>query len=145
KLTQTSGNATLTLNLPANGGPPTPQLSNFAQIQSFDPTADLTATWGAFLEVKENDTISFEMNDEHTHFQAPDPCVPRLLPNTATSILVPKNTFGVGGTMDGSLTFNKFGAFDTNTVPGMVGISGYSKTTSFKPGGGGTTIPDRPT
>jgi hypothetical protein len=134
-LNQATGPATIKISVPPNAAPPTPQISNFAQTQSFDPAADFTVQWGAFTGATATDSIFFEMRDATTTFMAPDLCVPRLLPNTATSITVPKNTFGAGGEIDGTLSFNRYSALDTNSLPGIVISSGYSKTTSFKPGG----------
>ena len=133
-MTRTTGTAILTLSLNVNGAPPTPQITDFAQTQNFDPTADLTVQWLPFTGATANDSIFFDMSDSVAgiDFHAPDPCIPRDLPNTATSILVPKNTFGAGADIDGSLGFDKINSRDTNSVPGLFAYAIYSKTTSFK-------------
>jgi hypothetical protein len=138
-----SGTSTMTLTVPASG-PPTPHISNFTEVQAFNPTADLTVRWDPFTGVAVDDSISFDMNDQTVNFHAPDPCVPRELKNTDISILVPRNTFGTGTLIDGSLTFGKVGSFDTNSIPGIAGFSGYSKMTSFKPGNSGNPEPEQP-
>ena len=138
-----TGTSTMKLNLPTSA-PPVPHLSNFAEVQAFNPTADLTVRWDPFTSVAANDSISFEMSDQTADFHAPDPCVPRELLNTATSILVPKNTFGTGTTINGSLTFAKYGSMDTNSIPGISGFAAYNKITSFTPGGSGNPAPEQP-
>jgi Bacterial Ig-like domain len=145
-MTRTTGTAALTLSLAANGAPPTPQITNFAQTQNFDPTADLTVQWLPFAGAAAYDSIYFDMSDTTagTDFHAPDPCIPRDLPNTATSIVVPKNTFGAGADIDGSLGFNKIGSLNTNSVPGLVAFADYSKTTSFKATTSGGSQPNPP-
>ena len=137
-----TGTAVVNLNLPAAAAPPTPQIVNLTQTLSFDPTADFTVQWLPFTGASTNDTISFDLNDSHgTDFHAPDLCIPRPLTNTATSILIPKNTFGVGGVMQGSLTFDHLASVDTNTIPTMPAFAGYSKTTDFHAGSSTATQP----
>jgi hypothetical protein len=134
------GTATLTLNLPANAVPPIPQITDLAQTLSLNPTNDFTVQWGPFTNAVPNDSIAFDLTDGHgTDFRAPDYCLPRPLTNTATSILIPKNTFGVGAVIDGSLSFEKVTGFDTNSIPTMPAFAGYSKMTEFRAGSGGTT------
>jgi hypothetical protein len=142
-LKQSTGSASMKLNLAASA-PPTPHLTNFEQVQAFSPTADFRVQWDPFTGAAANDGIIFTMADQTRNFTAPDPCVPRELANTATFIIVPANTFGVGTDIDGSLTFSKSGGFDTNSIPGINGVGGYSKTTSFKPKVSGTPGPDQP-
>jgi Bacterial Ig-like domain len=138
-----SGTGTVILNLTGNG-PPTPQIVNFAQAQNFDPTADFALQWLPFTGAAPNDTIVLSLSDSITDFVAPDLCVPRPLKNTDTSILVPKNTFGAGTEIDGSLIFNSGSSFDTNSIPGVIAFAGYTKQTTFKLLQGGGTPPTQP-
>ena len=74
-------------------------------------------------------------------FQAPDPCVPRELAPTATSIVLPANTLTAGKTYRATLSFGDVFYFSTNTIPNMSGFSSVSSTTEFEikttTGGGG--------
>jgi hypothetical protein len=132
-----TGDVTVTLNLAA-AAPPTPEITNLGQ--PFDPAADSPIQWLAFAGVTPNDSLSFTLTQAGgTNFHAPDFCLPRPLANTATSIVVPKNTFKAGPTLEGSLDFMKITTMDTNSLPDLVAMAGYSKTTEFKlPMGGGT-------
>ena len=72
------------------------------------------------------------------NFSAPDPCVPRELANTATSIVIPKGTFALAGEIDGSLTFTKASSQDTS-IADLSGFAVYSKMTEFKLRSGSTS------
>lgn len=131
---RTTGSATATVTLSANPYPPTPQISNFDLLKSYDATIDETLRWLPFTGAQTQDGISLNVRDSAGHdFQAPDPCIPRALTNTATSIVIPKNTFASGSPIEGSLMFSKYSTFDTNSVPGIVIFAGASRSTSFKP------------
>jgi hypothetical protein len=144
-IVRATGTAVLTLALLPTGVPPTPQMSNLAQLQNWDATADVMAQWLPFAGVTTADYLSFDLNDTHgTDFHAPDLCIPRPLANTLTSIVVPKNTFGAGETIDGSLTFQKNNSSNTNSVPGIPAYATYSKTTSFKATTSGGSVDGRP-
>jgi hypothetical protein len=136
-----SGSVTATVMLPATTAyPPMPMVSNMAALQKFDPAADLTVQWPSFTGAAANDSIRFEVHDSlGTSFEAPDPCVPRTLANTATSIVVPKNTFGNGGIEGGTLSFDKITTIDSNSVPNILLFGFVGKSTDLKPqsSGGG--------
>lgn len=126
---------TLSVNLPASAEPPTPQLSDFNSLENFNAAADFTLAWHAFAGAGPNDQLSVALYDKMgTRFNAPDPCVPRPLEVTDTSIIVPKNTFSGTGLLDGTLTFIKFGTFDTNSVRDIYAMGAFNKQTSFKLG-----------
>jgi hypothetical protein len=144
-ITRTTGTVVLTIALAANGAPPTPQIANFPQTQNFDPTANLTVQWLPFTGAAAIDSIYFSMSDAGTHFNAPDPCVPRSLAVTDTSIVVPKNTFGAGAEINGYLSFSKIGTLNTNSVPDLMAYGGYSKMTSFNSTTSGGTTSSKPT
>jgi hypothetical protein len=77
-------------------------------------------------------------------FQAPDPCVPRELPVTATSITLPAGTLQNNRSYRGSLTFSRSFYWNTNSIPEMAGFGSLTKQTEFtlKTGTGGGTGPD---
>ena len=99
--------------------------------------------WNAFTGAGANDYISLIVIDTSAGdvvFQAPDLCVPRELPVTATSIVLPANTLQNNRTYDATLTFSRMFYFSTNAVPEMAGSGHISRQTTFtiKTGTGGT-------
>jgi hypothetical protein len=71
--------------------------------------------------------------------------VPRELPVTATSVVIPANTFKAGGVYEASLGFSRIFYFSTNAVPDMVGSGAISRNTrmTLSTGGGGPATPAR--
>lgn len=132
KLDRVNGSSTASVQL-GSSYPPTPQLSDFSIVQNFNATADQNFQWFPFTGVGANDHLSFTVHDKSGHyFSAPDPCVPRQLANTATSIVVPKGSLTAPDPIEGDLTFQRVSSYDTNTVPGIIIYSSLSKETSFK-------------
>lgn len=126
-----SGTKTVTVTLPSTA-PPTPTVANYAATQAFDATADFNLQWLPFTGVATHDSLFLSIFEPGgKSFSAPDICVPRELANTATSIVIPKNTFGVGSDKDGNLYFSKIGGFDTNSIAGFSAYATYSKSTEF--------------
>ncbi len=134
----------VSLNMPATT-PPTPHLANFAETRNFDPDQDFTLRWDAFSGAVAGDSIHLSlMTGTNVVFQAPDPCVPRTLAVSATSITIPAKTFEKGKVYQGSLAFQRQFHMDTNSIPGMAGFAAISKTTEFTislGGGGSATAP----
>lgn len=141
----TGGMATMPLNLPPNGYPPIPQINNFDQTQNIAPAADFTVLFNGLLAPALNDSISFTISDlTGLVFSTPNPCIPRYLPNTATSVTIPANTLSAGKVYTAHLHYFKVGTLNSNTVPGMVGSSGFSKSTTFQIKTAGGTQPTAP-
>jgi len=125
-------NTTQTLTVAIGQEPPAPHLANWNEANTLNAGADFALRWDAFTGAVQNDSILLNMHDQAgQNFTAPDPCVPRELANTASSIVIPRNTFALTGEIDGSLTFSKGGAQDTS-ISDLSGSAGYSKTTEFK-------------
>ena len=128
---QASGSSSTRITV-GSGVPPTPQISNFATTQSYNAASDYTLQWGPFTGVAPIDSLYLSISDVRgTNFSAPDLCVPRLLANTATSIVIPANTFSVGGAKNGSLSFSKVGDSKTNALPNISIYASYNKSTDF--------------
>lgn len=147
RITVKQGTSTSTVNLEVgvNGAPPVPQLTNFAQTQAFNPAADFSLQWLPFMGAVENDGIFLQLSDETgAEFHAPDPCIPIELPNTATSIVVPANTFTTGTVKNGSISFSKASSFDTNAISQVSAFASYSKTTTFEVKGSDDPQPAAP-
>lgn len=138
------------LTMPASI-PPVPKVANYAAAQTINAAQDFTLQWNAFAGASGNDSISLVVVSTNNLlpavvFQAPDLCVPRALPATATSIVIPANTLPSGKIFNATLTYNRTGYFSTNAVPGMVGMSGITYSTRFTlntGAGGGTADPAR--
>ncbi len=134
QIQRAKGSASVTVNLAA-ADLPIPHITNLDAAQAFDPKADFTLRWQPFTGAGKNDNLNVFIYDRMgTTFNAPDPCVPRELKNTDTSVVVPKNTFSGSGTFDGSLTFGRYSPPDTNSIPDMAAIAGITKHTSFRLG-----------
>jgi hypothetical protein len=82
-----------TMTMPSEG-PPIPKITNFEEAQDVNPSVDFTLRWNGFSGAGPNDHISMYISDTNGNvvFQAPNLCVPRELPATATSVLIPANT-----------------------------------------------------
>ncbi len=134
------------MSLPAF--PPIPVVANFTESQSVNPAADFTLRWNAFTGANpDHDVIDLTITDgADVVFSAPDPCVPRELPVTATSIVIPAGTLGPGKTYRVDLVFGRQGYFSTNTFENMFGSSAVSRLTSLTlrtTGGGEEPLPAR--
>src|SRR5205814_5485548 len=79
-------------------------------------------------------------------FMAPNPCVPRALDPTATSIVIPTNYFRPELNYQGQLQFGLNFYSSTTDVPQMAGYGVVQRNTSFalkagSMGGTATTVP----
>jgi hypothetical protein len=120
---------------------PVPTLTNFSETQSLDPARDFTLRWQPFTGAGSQQAISLSIeDDEGMEFHAPDECVPVELANTATSIIVPKNTFSSGTVWDGSLAFLSAGS-SNETIADLPGLATYGKMTRFILRTGGSSNP----
>lgn len=142
RLTQTGqAERSIPMTMPATT-PPVPKVANFAEAQAVNATQPFTLRWNAFTGASGDDSLMLSIMDQATVvFQAPDPCVPRELAPTATSIVLPANTLTAGKTYRATLSFGDVFYFSTNTIPNMSGFSSVSSTTEFEikttTGGGG--------
>jgi hypothetical protein len=130
--------------------PPTPaaipKIANFSDAQSVNAAEPFTLQWNAFAPAGQRAYIMLILSDElgNVVFMAPNPCIPRTLEPSATSIVVPANTFKPGSTYNGILQFGITFYSSTNTIPQMAGYGSVWRTTDFTlktAGGTGTTEP----
>ena len=133
----------VTMSFPASN-PPVPKNTNFDAAQAVNAGQDFTLQWNSFTGAAGLDAIGLVVTGTNNFmpaivFRAPDLCVPRPLAPTATSIVIPANTFKSNQTYTASLSFSRVGYFSTNSVPEMAGYSAVSRTTQFtiKTGTGG--------
>jgi hypothetical protein len=122
-----------TLALPANAYPPIPQVLNLTEFQAMNTNQNFTLRWNAYTGAGQFDAITLEIHTESGSevFYAPDFCLPRPLPNTATSIVIPAGTFSTSGNYEGTLTFSRLAASDTNSIALNYGSAGISASTHF--------------
>jgi hypothetical protein len=109
-----------------------PKIINFDEGQAIDPTKEFTLRWDPFTPQVPGAFIQLVISDGTGRlvFLAPNPCIPRALDPTATSIVIPTNYFSAGLTYYGQLVFgvNFYSDTDTN---GMVGYGAAQRQMSF--------------
>jgi len=123
-----------------------PKIANYAEAQAIDATNDFTVRWNAFSPQGPGAFIRLIISDElgNLVFLAPNPCVPRDLDPTATSIVIPANYFHPELNYTGQLQFGFNFYVSTNDVPQMVGYGAVLRNTSFAlkaASAGGTVAP----
>jgi hypothetical protein len=138
----------IAMNMPA-ANVPVPKIINFADAQAVNANLNFNLQWNPFTGAGANDHLSLVISDAQSGvvFEAPDLCVPRELPVTATSVILPAGTLQMDKTYHASLTFMRTFYFVTNAVPSMAGFGALSKSTEFTvktgTGGGGGGAPAR--
>jgi hypothetical protein len=137
------GSATMPVGNPSQM--PVPRVVNLTELSSMNVTQNFTLNFSEFTGAAGLDGIYIEISGDEGQgeFRAPDPCVPRFLPNTATAVIIPANTFKTGQTYRGSISFSRFN-FDTNSIPDTGVTSGATARTSFEFTIGGTSTPRQP-
>ena len=110
-----------------------PTSANFDAAQAIDATQSFTLRWNAFTPQGPGAAISVVISDQFGNliFLAPNPCVPRALASTDTSVVIPANYLRPGLTYNGQLQFGNSFFYSTNAVPKMSGYGNISRVTSF--------------
>ncbi len=119
QLTRTSG-AAPSANISVSGAyPPIPQIQNYTACQSVDPAADFTVQWNGFAGASEGDIVAFTIMHPASiwSWSAPDPCIPRALPNTATSVTIPADTLESGTAYEATLIYSRMTHSESNGIP----------------------------
>ncbi len=126
------GILTNTLQLkPASGPDPypanPPHISNFADLQAFNPAAPVTMHWDAFTGATEQDFIEVTIADAAggVLFQSPFPGQAGVIPGTATALTIPANTVPPSTTLACQVLFLKVVSQNTSSYPGVTGVAGY--------------------
>jgi hypothetical protein len=121
------------MTMPAASVVPVPKVANYAAAQAVNAAQAFTLQWNAFTDATASDYISLTITDGTGGFlfQAPDLCVPRELPVTATSIVIPANTLPANKTLSATLGFGRTTYSSTNAVPEMSGFGGLSRSVDF--------------
>ena len=137
----------INMTMPANNIP-VPKILNYAEAQAVEAAQDFTLRWNSFSGATSDDHLFIMVIEEQGDvvFEAPDLCLPRELPVTATSVVIPAGTLVDGRTTSASLSFGKAFYASTNAVPEMSGFGGISRDTTFRMHagtGGGPNDPAR--
>ena len=123
------------LSLPAPVYPNPPQVSNFAAAQSLNPLADFTLQWDAIPGATTGDALWVVITDATGNpvFSTPYPATNwnGSLTGTATSVVIPTNTFQFGHAYTGTITFFKITSVNTTDYPGATGITVVAVQTWF--------------
>jgi hypothetical protein len=135
-----TGAGSATVALGSVGTVPVPKINNLVELGSMNAGNAFTLTFAPFTGVTANDSIFISINEVNGtgQFYAPDFCRNILLPNTATSVVIPANTFKAGARYEGSITFSKGNGFNTNAINGVTTYATVSAVTEFgfETGGG---------
>lgn len=110
-----------------------PKILNYDEAQAIDAASDFTLQWNPFTPQGPGPFIRLIITDElgKLVFMAPNPCVPRTLDPTATSIVIPTNHFSAGVNYQGLLVFG-FNFYNSTTdVPQMAGYGVVQRSTTF--------------
>jgi hypothetical protein len=116
------------LTLTGNDYPNAPQVSNYAALQSLDPTQEFTIQWLPFNGGETQDYIAVGIEASDPVFQTGLFGTPIALNGRATSVTIPANTLPAGAKCELILWFVKFVDINSTTYPGAVGYTGYGQT-----------------
>jgi hypothetical protein len=121
-----------------------PKILNFTEAQTVNPAADFTLRWNQFLNTTASNYLSVIVIDPQSRivFRAPNPCVPRPLAPTDTSVVIPAHLLQTNTTYTAYLQFGNQFYYDTNSFVSMTGSGNLGALTKFtvKTTGGGVTI-----
>jgi hypothetical protein len=115
------------LSMPPPVYPDPPHVSNFAAAQSLNPLAAFTLQWDAIPGGTTDDTLWVVITDTNGNpvFSTPYPPMDLAgsLKGTATSVVIPTNTFQFGHAYVGTITFFRTTSVNTTDYPGAVGVT----------------------
>ena len=132
QLTRTSGSPSANVSL-SGSYPNTPQIINYDAAQAVNPAADFVLQWNGFTGASGSDSVGVTLVHPTTFWtwSAPDPCVPRALANTATSVTIPAGTLQAGTTYECTLSYTRFPYSSTNAIADMQLLSMLQKSVEF--------------
>ena len=147
-VTQTvnDGDHTSNLSVEGNDYPPAPILQNFAGSQAIDPALPFTLQWTGFVGGTLSDFIFIQIENSQGRVFAtsPHPGVVGVLDGTATSLVIPAQTFQPGRSYVGRIVFHRYSTINWTDYPNVLGVGGYFSQTDFSiatTGGGDITPP----
>jgi hypothetical protein len=122
------------LSMPPAAYPIPPHVSNFAAAQSINPLASFTLQWDPMPGAHTNDNFWVLITEAGgVVFSTPDPATDHAaaLQGTATSVIVPANTFQPGHAYTGWITYSRATSLNLSAYPGAAGVTTMGATTSF--------------
>ncbi|MGO8929577.1 MAG: hypothetical protein ACLQU3_22145 [Limisphaerales bacterium] len=123
------------LTNPAAAYPNPPQVSNFAAAQSVNPLSPFTLQWNAIPGATTNDFLWVFANDTSGNvvFSTPEPSIDPsdALSGTATSVVIPINTFQSGQAYTGWIILFHTTSVNMLDYPGAAGLTIVAAATSF--------------
>jgi hypothetical protein len=122
------------LSMPPAAYPNPPHVSNFAAAQSINPIAPFTLQWDLISGATTNDSIWVLVTDASgVVFSTPEPATDHAaaLQGTATSVIVPTNTFQPGHAYTGWITYFRTTSLNLSAYPGAAGLTMTAAMTSF--------------
>ena len=123
-----------TISMTVPDVPPAPLLANYDAAQAIDAGHDFALQWNPLPATAPGPFIQLVIRDRYGKliFAAPNSCVSRTLDPSATSVVIPANTFRPGVLYQGVLEFGYNFYHDTNAVPSSVGDGNVLRATSFQ-------------
>lgn len=130
EITRTTGpKVTVPVSFPA-AYPPTPHIVNYPEAQAVDPAQPFVLKWNGIPGATTNDFISLSIHDGQFSWHAPEPCIPRPLPPSATSIEIPAGTLARDTTYTCELMFVRGGVANL-AVKDFPAFASLSKQVNF--------------
>jgi len=123
------------LSMPSSVYPNPPRVSNFAAAQSLNPSSPFTLQWDSISGATTNDSIWVVVTDPlgNPVFSTPEPALEHsaALRGTATSVLIPTNTFQPAHAYLGWITYFRTTSVNTSEYPGVAGATLVAAQTAF--------------
>jgi len=123
------------LSMPSAAYPNPPHVSNFAAAQAINPLSPFTLQWDSIPGATTNDSLWVFATDSggNVVFSTRKPSTDRLaaLNGTATSVVIPTNTFQPGHAYTGWITFFHTTSLNMTEYPGVAGVTIVAAMTSF--------------
>jgi len=133
--TTDDGNLSPVLAMPAVAYPAAQRVSNFTAAQAINPASPFTLQWTNPSDATTNDFIWVFVNDANGNmvFSTPEPSTnaATALRGTATSVVIPANTFQIGAAYTGALSFIRNTSVNVTGYPGSVGVTLIASRTRF--------------
>lgn len=123
------------LSNPPAAYPNPPHVSNFAAAQSINPLSPFTLQWDPISGATTNDSLWVFVTETggNVVFSTPKPSTDRLaaLSGTATSVVIPTNTFQPGHAYWGWITYFRTTSVNLTAYPGAAGATVVAAATTF--------------
>lgn len=128
-----TGAGTASISVGSSSAAVIPRFLNLVELTTADFTKPFTLQFSPFTGASgQFDSISINISDTAGgEFFAPDYCNNVLLPNTATTVVIPAGKLHTGSKLRGSITFYKSSGVNSNAIPNTFISSAVSADTKF--------------